>query len=143
MNGKACADSVYNFTSSLAFNANNPAKYYWSYGDGQTLTSTTTNQASHTYAVTSNSLTIKHMVSYGPGCSSDTVTQTIPLISANPTAQFSINPNTICEKGGVQFTTTIQTANLIWNWQFGNGTGTTRHLLHEPMTRQEIIRSNL
>jgi PKD repeat protein len=119
---KPVVDSLQTLTSSVAFNSGNPANYYWSYGDGQTFTSNTTNLATHAYPGASNNITIKHVVSYGPGCSSDTAIQTIPLISANPSAQFSMSPNPVCEKGGVQFTTTIPAGNLTWSWNFGNGT---------------------
>ena len=123
MNGKPCIDSLYSFTSSLPFNSVNPANYYWSFGDGQTFSSSTTNTTSHAYSSAVSNVAIKHVVSYGPGCSSDTSSQTIAVIRQNPIAQFAINPNIVCAGGGVQFTSGIQPGNVSWNWNFGNGTG--------------------
>jgi gliding motility-associated-like protein len=123
MNGKPCVDSLYRFTSSLPFNSANPANYYWSFGDGEVFNSAAANNASHAYSATLSNITIKHVVSYGPGCSSDTASQTIALINQNPVAQFALNPDEVCAGSGVQFTSTIGAGNASWNWNFGNGTG--------------------
>jgi gliding motility-associated-like protein len=147
VNGKPCIDSLQVFTSSLAYNSVNPANYYWSFGDGQTTIINTANTASHAYVSTLSNITVKHVVSYGPGCSSDTAFQTIALINPNPAGQFSLNPNTVCGNSDVQFTSAIPAGNLSWNWNFGNGTGNTAppfsHVYHNPgsFTVTLVVRS--
>lgn len=125
MDGRPCVDSAFSFVSSLSFSGSNPGQYYWSFGDGQTLLSNSSNSATHVYNTSLANVVVKHMVSYGPGCSSDTAMQTIPLIQPAPVAQFAIDPSVICAGEAVQFSSSLPAGNLAWNWNFGNGTGTT------------------
>jgi PKD repeat protein len=122
LNGRPCVDSSFVFTSSLAFNSVAPATYYWDFGDGQSVNITNSASASHSYNTTANALQVRHSVSYGPGCSSDTSFQAIPVIYPNPVAQFSIDPGAACENSAIAFSSGM-TGNFTWNWNFGNGTG--------------------
>lgn len=123
--GKPCIDSNFIFTSSLTYNSNNPAIWYWNFGDGQSITSSTTNIANHTYASTLTNITVKHVAGYGPGCFSDTAFYTIPLINPNPAAvPFTLSANVVCAQTPVQFNATPVNGIANWLWNFGNGTGT-------------------
>ena len=121
--GKPCIDSNFIFTSSLPYNANNPAIWYWNFGDGQSITSSTINIANHAYASTLGNITVKHVAGYGPGCFSDTAFYTIMLINPNPAAApFTISNTAVCAQTPIQFTSTA-TGITNWLWNFGNGTG--------------------
>lgn len=120
--GKACADSVFTFTSSVPVNAANPPSWYWDFGDGQTTTITTGNTATHSYAATPGNIIVKHAVGFTTGCGTDTVNYTIPVINNNPTVTFSFITDTLCEKIPVRFISSTGGINT-WSWNFGNGNG--------------------
>ncbi|MFC4263722.1 PKD domain-containing protein [Ferruginibacter yonginensis] len=119
--GIKCADSTITFTSNPPFNSNTPTNWYWNFGDNQIANITTTNLATHSYAP-SNNILVKHVVTTG-GCVSDTVSNTISIINANPTANFSINSDTLCENKPVLFIGTASADVNSWQWNFGNGIG--------------------
>lgn len=122
--GKACIDSNFIFTSSMPYSAANPANWYWNFGDGQIQNITTTNTASHSYSAALSNITVKHSVSFGPGCYSDTAFYTIPVINVNPAAvPFALSGNIVCEQSTIQFTAAPVTGITNWLWNFGNGTG--------------------
>jgi gliding motility-associated-like protein len=121
--GLPCVDSQFRFTSSVPFNPNAPVRYYWSFGDGQSLSSTSSNTISHAYTNTATNLVVKHMVSYGTGCNSDTTTQTIVQIFANPTAQYTLFGGPFCEGSTVLFQGNASPDATTWIWNFGNGVG--------------------
>jgi gliding motility-associated-like protein len=120
MSGIACVDSMYNFTSSISPGTGNPPVWYWSFGDGQTFSSSTTNLASHAYTTARSNLVVKHVVSYGAGCTSDTVINTIPIININPIASFNIIGDTLCENKTINFIGSATPSNATWNWQIGS-----------------------
>lgn len=119
--GLPCIDSLHRFTSSYTSGAS-PATWWWDFGDGQTFNSTTGNTATHSYTSALTNVIIRHVVSLGAGCVSDTATTTIPLISPNPVASFTITADTACINKPVQFNSGI-TGVTTWDWNFGNGTG--------------------
>lgn len=120
--GRPCIDSLFTFTSSFPITAG--AAWYWSFGDGITANSITSNTATHAYATALSGLPIKHVVNLGQGCVSDTAIATIPIITANPVASFTIKKDTLCENRPVLFTSAATNISQ-WLWNFGNGTGTT------------------
>lgn len=122
-NGKACADSVFTFTSSVPVNASNPPTWHWDFGDGQTTVVTTGNTVTHSYAAFPGNRIVRHSVSFTQGCSTDTVSFSVPLINPNPSASFSFVSDTLCEKMPVQFNSSL-TGISSWLWDFGNGTST-------------------
>ncbi|RYD88954.1 MAG: PKD domain-containing protein, partial [Sphingobacteriales bacterium] len=93
LNGKACIDSTFSFSSATVYNASIPSAWYWEYGDGQMNTITTTHTATHGYQLAATSVRVRHAVTFG-GCASDTTEQVIPVIYRNPSASFSINDAT-------------------------------------------------
>lgn len=119
-NGKPCVDSLLTFSSSVPTGGANPPTWHWNFGDGQTFNSATANTASHAYAASLTTITVKHWVSYSAGCSSDTAFATIPLINANPVASFTITGDTLCERKPITLTSTV-TGVSNWNWNLGNG----------------------
>lgn len=122
--GKPCVDSVFSFSSSLIYNSNNPAIWYWNFGDGQSSTITSAHTATHTYGNSGSNIIVKHVAGYGPGCMSDTANYTIPLINPNPaTVPFNVSAITACALQPVQFTANVPTGITQWLWNFGDGTG--------------------
>lgn len=119
--GKACADSVFSFTSSIPPNAGNPPSWYWNFGDGNSTTITNSNIITHSYSASAVTRTVQHAVGFTTGCGTDTVTYIIPAINSNPTASFSFVADTLCEQKPVQFNSTL-TGISAWLWNFGNGT---------------------
>lgn len=119
--GKACADSVFTFTSSVQASTSNPPGWYWNFGDGNTTTITSSNTVTHSYTASAATRTLKHAVSFTTGCGTDTVTNTIPVIRNNPTASFNFVSDTLCEKMPVQFNSSL-TGISEWLWNFGDGT---------------------
>ncbi|MDX1935834.1 MAG: PKD domain-containing protein [Flavihumibacter sp.] len=120
--GVFCADSSIQFISSYTPVNGVPATWYWNFGDGQQLTNTTSNTASHTYTASAGNIIVKHVLSLGKGCSSDTASFTINAINNNPVAQFSITATDFCERSPISFNSTL-TNMAQWNWSFGNGSG--------------------
>lgn len=118
--GNTCVGNTISFTSTYT-NATNTS-WYWNYGDGQILNTTTGNTTTHAYASPLTNILVKHVVSVG-GCVSDTAFVTIPVINPTPSASFSIKKDTVCETKPVSFTSTV-TGVSAWAWNFGNGTGT-------------------
>ena len=119
--GKACADSVFTFTSSVPTSTTNPPGWYWDFGDGNSTTITNSNTITHSYTASAVTRTVRHAVSFTTGCGTDTVQYIIPAINNNPTASFSFLSDTLCEKMPVQFNSTL-TGISSWLWNFGNGT---------------------
>jgi gliding motility-associated-like protein len=122
--GKPCVDSSFVFTSSLAYNANNPAIWYWDFGNGQNTAITNSNIATRAYSTAANNITVKHTAGYGPGCFSDTAYFTIPLINTSPTAvPFNLSAISACAMEPVLFTANIPSGITNLLWDFGDGTG--------------------
>jgi gliding motility-associated-like protein len=122
--GKRCVDSSMVFTSSLLYNAGNPASWYWDFGDAQSATVLNSNSTTHSYSNALSNVTVKHSAGYGPGCMSDTATYLIALINPNPAAvPFTVSDLSACALKPVQFTATA-TGIAQWLWNFGDGTGT-------------------
>ncbi|HNO98719.1 MAG TPA: PKD domain-containing protein, partial [Ferruginibacter sp.] len=121
--GKACADSLFTFTSSIPANSANPPSWYWDFGDGNNTVITSGNTATHGYAANAGPIQVRHAVGFSTGCGTDTVLYSIPVIHANPVASFSFVADTLCELKPVQFNATL-TGISSWVWNFGDGTGT-------------------
>ncbi|MBP6431474.1 MAG: gliding motility-associated C-terminal domain-containing protein [Ferruginibacter sp.] len=117
--GKACADSVFTFTSSILPNSANPPSWYWNFGDGTSTTITNTNIVTHSYAATPTN-PVRHAVNFTQGCGTDTTQVTVPLIHPNPTASFSIKKDTLCADKPLLFESGLSAINN-WVWNFGNG----------------------
>ena len=118
--GRPCVDSNFVFTSSYTNTVN--TTWHWNFGDGQIQNSNSGNTATHTYANMANNITVRHAVSIGQGCTSDTAFAVIAQIKANPIADFSIDETVICAGDSVQFTASIGGI-ATWLWNFGNGSG--------------------
>lgn len=130
--GKPCIDSVHTFTSSIASGSNVAANWYWSFGNGQTINSTNNHIANISYTTAQNNLVVKHVVSYGAACVSDTATQTIPNIYVNPSANFNIVGDTFCTQKNIRFVATNTNNITQWRWQIGSVVNTTA----SPLTYQ-------
>jgi gliding motility-associated-like protein len=120
--GKACADSVFTFTSSIMPNASNPPNWYWNFGDGTSQTITNINTVTHAYTAFASTRTLRHAVGFTQGCGTDTVNHLIPIIKQNPTASFQIKKDTLCADKPLLFTSNL-TGISTWSWNFGNGIG--------------------
>ncbi|MBL0056501.1 MAG: gliding motility-associated C-terminal domain-containing protein [Chitinophagaceae bacterium] len=100
-----------------------PNNWYWDFGDGQTTNSGAGNTITHIYTAAQSNVVVKHVVTNAQGCPSDTARITLPDIFLTPVASFNIKKDTVCENRPVLFTSTA-TGIDAWNWDFGNGTGT-------------------
>jgi gliding motility-associated-like protein len=122
--GNKCVDSVLSFTSSIVPDINNPITWYWDFGGGQTITSSTNHIAAHSFAAAGNNIPVKHSATLANGCQPDTISIIIPVIHNNPSASFSIISDTLCAKKPLLFTSSLSMAAIRnWKWDFGNGTG--------------------
>jgi gliding motility-associated-like protein len=98
---------------------------YWDFGGGQTVTSTTSNSTTHSYASAGTNFTVRHSATFTTGCQPDTITVNIPVIYNNPAASFVITADTLCPGKPVLYSSAIPPAGVrSWSWNFGNGTGT-------------------
>jgi len=120
--GNRCVDSLLSFTSSILPDPNNPTTWFWDFGGGQTVTSTTSNIALHSFATSGNNLLVKHSATLTNGCQPDTISSIVPIIHDNPSASFSFITDTLCAKRPVKFISATGGVRT-WNWNFGNGTG--------------------
>jgi gliding motility-associated-like protein len=122
VNGIACVDSLRQFVSS---NNSAPAgtTWWWNFGDGQTANAPA-NITNHAYRSVLANIIVKHVVSIGQGCASDTATFIIPAVYPNATALFTIEADTFCINKPVSFVADT-TGIASWQWDFGNGTGNT------------------
>jgi gliding motility-associated-like protein len=117
--GKPCKDSVFSFSSATAFNASIPTIWYWNFGDGQSVSISNENIATHAYNL-GNNFTVKHLVTYG-GCVSDTFSLPMPVIKPNPTVSFNIASTVFCEDLPINFIGSASVDAITWLWDFGNG----------------------
>lgn len=135
--GKPCLDSIQLFTSSIQPGGTNTPTFNWSFGDGQTASSISTNIMTHAYGSTSSNIIVKHWVSYSGGCSSDTARDTIPIIHLNPVASFNIIGDTLCVKKPITLTSSL-TGIASWQWTLG----TTNSTSVPPFTHSFINAGN-
>lgn len=120
--GTPCMGNSITFTSSYTITAG--TTWYWDFGDGQTISTTAGNTITHTYTAAQTNILVKHVIIIaGSICAADTSFKTIPAIYQNPVASFSIVKDTACENIPLRFLSAATGVN-IWNWNFGNGTGT-------------------
>jgi gliding motility-associated-like protein len=127
--GVPCVGNTITFTSGFA--AAPGISWYWDFGDGQTLNTSSGNTATHVYSTAQTNIVVKHVpIIAGSICLADTSINIIPAINQNPVAAFSILKDTACVNVLLAFSS--PTGNIsIWNWNFGNGTGNTA----PPFTR--------
>lgn len=120
--GLPCIDSSISFLSSVTAS---PATWHWDFGNGQTLTSSSTSSAQQVYHAIATNVTIKHVVSFGPGCTSDTATVVIPNIYANPAATIQLASDTLCENRTIAINGNTSSTGISWIWSV-DGTNTTQ-----------------
>ncbi|HRF16584.1 MAG TPA: PKD domain-containing protein, partial [Chitinophagaceae bacterium] len=75
--GNRCKDSVLTFTSSITPNASNPTTWYWDFGGGQTVTSSTSNSTTHSFPAAGTNIPVRHTTTFTTGCQPDTITVNI------------------------------------------------------------------
>ncbi len=116
-----CIDSMGELKSSFISGSNpNGYTYYWNFGNGFSRV-TNTDTAKFQYPIAGN-YTIKHFVTVGLGCNSDTST-TIVLIHPTPPAQFITNKLTYCEGEQIAISSNLTAAAINkWSWNLPNGT---------------------
>ncbi len=126
VSGLPCADSSFTFTSSTPFNNTVPTTWYWNTSEGFTTTSTTSPVFVRSFAPAATGYTIRHAVSTGPGCNSDTVVVTVPAIRPNPIASFTITGDTLCVNKPLVLNASDPGTIRQWNWNLGSGSSNQR-----------------
>ena len=107
-----------NFTDASSVSSGNIIKYTWEYGDGY---SDVTKDASHTYALFSDSMPVKHTVETALGCK-DTIVKKIKM-DDTVKISYTTSPVNLCEKQPVVFTNTSTGGNATgFQWIINNGT---------------------
>ena len=127
--GSNCVDSLLIFNSSFQVPSTNPPKWYWFFGDGKIDSSSSANSSLHAYSNSQTNVTIKHFVSFGGACKSDTTSIVIPLISNNPIDTFKISTDTLCDNKKIVFNAIPFNNIASWKWQIGNFIDTISPLL--------------
>lgn len=117
-----CQGGTIAFTDSTVIGSAPIETWFWSFGDGDTLTTTTGNTI-HTYnAALSGSFSVTLVVTDTNGCTSSNL-QTISIIT-KPVLAFTATPLASCTTPlNVTFTngTTGASVNAVYTWYFGDG----------------------
>lgn len=115
-----CEDKSVTFTDKSVANGNTIAKWYWDFGDGQSIIKTDAAPFAHSYSP--GNYTAKLMVENQSGCLSVSSTKSLTVYKL-PVASFS-NSSTLCENQQVTFTDESTSADgtiVSWLWDFGDG----------------------
>jgi gliding motility-associated-like protein len=121
VNANVCSsDSVY-ITDTSTTSTGTIVSWFWSFGDGQTITKTNGNPFYHKYTG-AGPFDLKLVVTSSNGCKSDTLKKTINLIPSPP-AKFGFSGNVCLGAPIVLSDSSYLTSNTItqWQWNFGNG----------------------
>ncbi|RYY53320.1 MAG: PKD domain-containing protein, partial [Chitinophagaceae bacterium] len=100
-----CQGTAINFNSTTSYTG--ISNYYWDFGDGTVINTASPAPQSHTYS-SYGTFTVRHSISVGPVCVSDT-TQQVVTVSALPTTSFTYPAGCLPASGLVQFTSTATT----------------------------------
>jgi gliding motility-associated-like protein len=121
-----CEGGSVTFTDNSSNSGGGPVgSWYWDFGNGNTLTTTTNNPQTVTYPAY-GSYTVKHVVKVSNLCVSDTMSRVI-TVNARPRASFTYPVGCLPVDGIVQFTnaTTIPDGQAIsYSWNFGDPNAT-------------------
>jgi gliding motility-associated-like protein len=116
-NDSGCAPHTVNFTNTSVAGLN----YLWDFGDGNT-----SNLASPTHTFTTAGTYTVALYAYNPnGCINEDTAYTTIKVIASVDAGFSYNKVLDCVDDTVHFTLNNQnqSANVLFNWDFGDGSG--------------------
>jgi gliding motility-associated-like protein len=119
-----CVGSTITFSDSSSIPTGTISKWYWDFGNGNTLTNTSNVPATQSYT-TAGSYTVKLQVEGNTGCKSSIFPLTI-VVSDTPQVQFDM-PAIVClPNGNAQFTNQSTIVDGTQNrftyaWQFGDG----------------------
>jgi len=115
-----CQGTAINFNSTAAYAG--ITNYYWDFGDGTIMNTASSAPQAHTYA-THGVFVVRHAISVGPVCVSDTATINV-TVSALPTTSFNYPAGCLPATGVVQFNSMATTPDgqTITNhlWTFGD-----------------------
>jgi PKD repeat protein len=112
-----CQGSVITFTNT----SGTGYIYKWDFGDGGGFITKPFGPQTHTYGSAGTyTVALVALVAGGGSACTDTAKVVITILP-KPTANFSVTPNTGCDKIiGVAFTD-LSISAIAWNWNFGNG----------------------
>lgn len=115
-----CADSLITITPSSNFANGTIQTWYYSLGNGITLTQNNSNAITTNYSAY-GPYTIKHVVNAGLGCVSDTATQSITVF-ANPITDFTLSSGCLPDSTAyfTDATNVADAQSYSWNWNFGD-----------------------
>ena len=121
---RLCADTLVTFTPTSNFTSGTIQNWYWNFANTQTQNSPNNNAVSTTY-LTPGNYTVKHVVSGGLGCVSDTAVQSF-TIYANPVSNFTSSSACLTDSTAYFTDATIvsDAQNFIWSWNFADANAT-------------------
>lgn len=129
-----CVGTPLMFRDSSSIVGGTISKWYWDFGNGNTVTNTSNAPVSQTYA-TAGSYTVKLQVENVTGCKSN-IQQYTFTVSPYPVVDFTM-PAVVClPVGAAQFTNTStipdnSQSQFVYGWTFGDGgTSTQKDPLH-------------
>ena len=118
--------------------------WFWNYGDGSPLDSTTSSSPVVHQYTTKGTYTISHWVKNGTGCPSNTAKDTVVVLQ-QPVASF-VAPAGVCLPGNTQFINSSDTSAAgagipyTYHWSFGTGnagdTSNVKNPVFAPFTRK-------
>ncbi len=130
-----CVGSTITFTDSSTIPAGNISKWYWDFGNGNSVTNTSNASVTQSYT-SAGAYSVKLQVEGNTGCKSS-IYQLPIVVSDTPQVAFTV-PAIVClPVGNAQFTNQSTIANGTQNqfsyaWQFGDGgTSTAKDPLHQ------------
>jgi gliding motility-associated-like protein len=119
-----CVSSAITFTDNSTIPSGAITKWYWNFGNGNTLTNTTNAAVTQTYAAT-GTYNVTLQVESGTGCKSVVMPYTL-TVAPNPVVDFTI-PDIVClPVGAATFTNQSSIADgsqsqFVYAWTFGDG----------------------
>ncbi len=119
-----CVGSIITFSDSSSIPAGNISKWYWDFGNGNTVINTSNTAATQSYTTTGTYI-VKLQVEGNTGCKSSVFQMPI-VVSDTPTVAFDM-PMIVClPAGNAQFSNLSTIADnsqsqFTYAWQFGDG----------------------
>ncbi|HMP94179.1 MAG TPA: gliding motility-associated C-terminal domain-containing protein, partial [Phnomibacter sp.] len=120
--GPPCVDSLLQLRSTGNAQGNTLLTHYWSFTPGRDTTVSANIQLQVALPMALSNLTLRHAVSAGPGCSSDTISTSALQIFDNPRLTLAVDSPLLCPEASITINATPSMPVSNWAWNFGNQT---------------------